>query len=59
MVNTWKRPRMESLDDVMRRLTELKAESIFEHDPFGEAAADREMRAISEADAKEGRQRSL
>ena len=39
---------MKTINDIMDRLTTLKAESIAEADPFGWSAADREIKAIDD-----------
>lgn len=39
---------MKSINEIMERLTELKAESIQDSTPFGWSGADREIKAIDE-----------
>lgn len=39
---------MKSINDIMTRLTKLKAESIQDSNPFGRSPADMEIKAISE-----------
>lgn len=39
--------KMETIIDIMDRLTRLKAESCANPDPFGNSPADREIKAIS------------
>ena len=39
---------MKNVNDIMNRLTKLKAWSIAENDPYGWGAADREIKVISD-----------
>lgn len=39
---------MKTINDIMDRLTALKAESVNEKHPFGRSAADREIKAIND-----------
>ena len=39
---------MKNINDIMERLTKLKAESIQDGKPFGNSSADKEIKAIDE-----------